>query len=68
VELPFSCPIARPPDRAYSKPDHQATALDSQLVPADNDASWAKYLDKGLKGTYADEPGQTTQLIYRRLA
>ena len=50
------------------EPDHQATALDSQLVPAGSDASWAKYLDKEVKGTYADEPGHTTQLIYRRLA
>ena len=32
------------------------------------DPSWAKYVDKEVKGTYVDDPSQTTQLIYRRLA
>jgi hypothetical protein len=32
------------------------------------DPSWAKYVDKEVKGIYADEPSLTTQLIYRRLA
>ena len=32
------------------------------------DPSWAKYVDKEVKGTYVDDPSMTTQLIYRRLA
>jgi len=43
-------------------------ALEAAQQKLASDASWAKYLDKEVKGTYADEPGHTTQLIYRRLA
>ena len=43
-------------------------ALETAQQKLASDASWAKYLDKEVKGTYADEPGHTTQLIYRRLA
>ena len=43
-------------------------ALETAQQKLASDASWAKYLDKEVKGTYVDEPGQTTQLIYRRLA
>ena len=32
------------------------------------DPSWAKYVDKEVKGTYTDDPSLTTQRIYRRLA
>jgi hypothetical protein len=32
------------------------------------DTSFAKYVDKEVKDTYADDPSVTTQLIYRRLA
>ena len=43
-------------------------ALEAAQQTLASDPSWAKYLDKEVKGTYTDEPGQTTQLIYRRLA
>jgi hypothetical protein len=32
------------------------------------DSSWVKYLDMEVRGTYAEEPFATTQLIFRRLA
>ncbi len=32
------------------------------------DSSWAKYLDKEVRGVYADELSLTTQVISRRLA
>jgi hypothetical protein len=32
------------------------------------DPSWAKDVDEAVKGTYAEEPSLTTQLIFRRLA
>jgi hypothetical protein len=43
----------------------QAMEAAQQALAAD--PSWAKYLDKEVRGTYADEPSLTTQLIYRRL-
>jgi hypothetical protein len=44
----------------------QAMEASQQALAAD--PSWAKYLDKEVRGTYAEEPLLTTQLIYRRLA
>ena len=43
-------------------------ALEAAQQKLAGDESWAKYLDKEVKGTYTDEPSATTQLIYRRLA
>jgi len=44
----------------------QAMEATQQKLAAD--PSWAKYVDKEVKGTYVDDPSMTTQLIYRRLA
>jgi hypothetical protein len=33
-----------------------------------SDEDWAKFVDKKTDGVYTDDPSQTTQLIYRRLA
>ena len=44
----------------------QAMEAAQQKLAAD--PSWAKYVDKEVKETYADEPSLTTQLIYRRVA
>jgi hypothetical protein len=44
----------------------QAVEAAQQKLAAD--PGWAKYLDKEVKGVYAEEPSVTTQLIFRRLA
>jgi hypothetical protein len=44
----------------------QALEAAQQKLAADE--GWAKHVDKEVKGTYADEPSMTTQLIFRRLA
>ena len=46
--------------------DVQAMEASQQAMAAD--ANFAKYIDKETKGVYAEEPGLTTQLIYRRIA
>ena len=43
-------------------------ALEASQQKLAADPSWAKYVDKEVKGTYVDDAAQTTQLIYRRLA
>ena len=43
-------------------------ALEAAQQKLAADESWAKYVDKEVKDTYADEPSMTTQLIFRRLA
>lgn len=43
----------------------QAMEAAQQALAADS--SWVKYLDKEVRGVYAEEPSLTTQLIYRRL-
>jgi hypothetical protein len=44
----------------------QAVEAAQQALAAD--PGWAKYLDKEVRDTYAEEPSLTTQLIYRRRA
>ena len=44
----------------------QAMEAAEQSMAAD--PSFGKYVDKEVRGVYADEPSLTTQLIYRRLA
>jgi len=44
----------------------QAMEAAQQALAADS--SWVKYLDKEVRGVYAEEPSHTTQIIYRRLA
>jgi hypothetical protein len=45
-----------------------AQAMEAAQQKLAADTSWAKYVDKEVKGTYTDDPSMTTQLIYRRLA
>ncbi len=44
----------------------QAMEAAQQALMADS--SWVKHIDKEVRGTYAEEPSATTQLIFRRLA
>lgn len=46
--------------------DIQGVEAAQQALAAD--ASWLKFLDEGVKGTYSDDPSATTQLLFRRLA
>ena len=43
-------------------------AVDAAQQALAADAGWLKFLDKEVKGTYADELGASTQLLFRRLA
>ena len=45
-----------------------AQALEASQQALASDEDWVKFVDKGVAGVYADDPGATTQLIYRRLA
>jgi hypothetical protein len=45
-----------------------AQALEASQQALASDADWVKFVDKNVAGVYADEPSQTTQLIFRRLA
>jgi len=43
-------------------------ALEATQEALASDTDWAQFVDKKTKGVYTDDPTQTTQLIYRRLA
>jgi hypothetical protein len=43
-------------------------ALEASQQALASDADWAQFVDKKTAGVYSDDPNQTTQLIYRRLA
>lgn len=43
-------------------------AMEAAQQALAEDTSFGKYIDKEVRGVYADEPSATTQLIYRRLA
>jgi hypothetical protein len=43
-------------------------ALEATQQALASDADWAQFVDKKTAGVYTDDPNQTTQLIYRRLA
>jgi hypothetical protein len=44
----------------------QALEATQQALASDTD--WAQFVDNQTEGVYTDDPSQTTQLIYRRLA
>jgi hypothetical protein len=43
-------------------------ALEASQQALASDPDWAKFVDKKTAGVYTDDPSQTTQLIFRRLA
>lgn len=43
-------------------------ALEASQQALASDADWAQFVDKKTDGVYTDDPTQTTQLIFRRLA
>jgi hypothetical protein len=43
-------------------------ALEATQQALASDSNWAQSVDKKTEGVYTDDPSQTTQLIYRRLA
>jgi hypothetical protein len=43
-------------------------ALEATQQALASDAAWGQFVDKKTEGVYTDDPSQTTQLIYRRLA
>jgi hypothetical protein len=45
-----------------------AQALEAAQQALASDQDWAQFVDKKTAGVYTDDPNQSTQLIYRRLA
>jgi hypothetical protein len=45
-----------------------AQTLETSQQALASDEDWVTYIDKNVGGVYTDEPSQTTQLIFRRLA
>ncbi len=53
---------------AWASGYENVQAMEAAQQALASDEGWAKFVDKETKGVYAEEPGLTTQIIYRRLA
>jgi hypothetical protein len=53
---------------AWASGYENVQAMEAAQLALAGDEGWAKFVDKETKGVYAEEPSNTTQIIYRRLA
>jgi hypothetical protein len=53
---------------AWASGYENVQAMEAAQLALAGDEGWAKFVDKETKGVYAEEPSNTTQVIYRRLA